>query len=107
MTIPLPPTAADIADTLDSLIALLEASAQAVAAGEVVDLAGLEGEVKPILDAALALPPADARSLLPRLEVLAASLEQVSQKLKDHHGDLGTETHANRIRAAAAYRPRD
>lgn len=107
MTIPLPPSPADIADTLDSLIDLLAVSAKAVSAGEIVDLAGLEGEVKPILDAALSLPPAEARGLLPRLETLAASLEQVSQSLKDHHGDLGTETHANRIRAAAAYRPRD
>ena len=106
MTIPLPPAAADIADTLASLQELLCASTANVRGGDMVDLAGLEREVKPILDAALALPPDQARALLPQLEAVLAALDGVSSSLQEVHGDKlgGTETHATRIRAAAAYR---
>ncbi len=106
MTIPLPPAAADIADTLASLDALLTASAANVRSGDIVELAGLEREVKPILDAALGLPPDQARALLPQLEKVMLGLEGLAMALKEVHGDKlgGTETHSTRIRAAAAYR---
>lgn len=106
MTILLPPAAADIADTLASLDALLTASTANVRKGDMVDLAGLEREVKPILDAALGLPAEQARALLPQLEQVMLALENLSTALREVHGDKlgGTETHATRIRAAAAYR---
>ncbi|WP_029014509.1 hypothetical protein [Niveispirillum irakense] len=107
MTIPLPPpTAADVSDALDGLLALLDASADNVRNGNMVELAGLEREVKPILDAALSLPPPDARSLLDKLEAVMNGLEALSTTLREKYGDTlgGTDAHATRIRAVAAYR---
>ena len=110
MTAPTTPpslaTAADINQTLDSLLDLLSRGDETLASGEMVDLAGLEREVKPILDAATALPPAEARALLPKLETVLAALDKVAGTLRSAHGDKlgGSDTHATRIRAAQAYR---
>ncbi|MFV3076164.1 hypothetical protein [Niveispirillum fermenti] len=109
-TIPARPDAADVAQTLDSLLELLARGEEALAKGEMVDLAGLEREVKPILEAATSLPPPDARSLLDRLEAVSGALDKVAATLERVHGDKlgGRETHATRIRAAQAYRtPKD
>jgi|APHig6443717497_1056834.scaffolds.fasta_scaffold12546_8 hypothetical protein len=105
-TIPTLPAPDDIGQTLDSLLSLLTQGDKTLAEGEMVDLYGLEREVKPILDTILALPPPQARSLLPRLEQVMTALEQVAGTLERVHGDKlgGRETHATRIRAAQAYR---
>jgi hypothetical protein len=104
--IPANPTAADVAQTLDSLLELLARGEETLAKGEMVDLAGLEREVRPILDAATSLPPPDARRLLPQIEAVMAALDKVAGTLENVHGDklAGGERHANRIRAAQAYR---
>lgn len=105
-TIPTLAAATDIDQTLDSLLSLLSQGEQKLAAGEMVDLYGLEREVQPILDAVLALPAEEARSLLPRLEQVLSALDRVAETLERVHGDKlgGRETHATRMRAAQAYR---
>lgn len=104
--IPDQPRADDIAQTLDLLLDLLKQGEERLAAGEMVDLAGLEREVQPLLEAAVALPPEEARSLLPRLERVMGLLEQVAATMERVHGARlgGSETHATRMRAAQAYR---
>lgn len=104
--IPALPNPADIDQTLDGLLTLLTRGEETLAGGEMVDLAGLEREIKPILDAVLSLPPADARNLLPKLESVLTALDQVAATLERVHGDTlgGRETHATRMRAAQAYR---
>ncbi|MFV3128545.1 hypothetical protein [Niveispirillum sp. KHB5.9] len=105
-TIPTLPAPDDIDQTLDSLLSLLTGGEQTLAGGEMVDLYGLEREVKPILDTILALPPAQARSLLPKLEQVLTALDQVAGTLERVHGDKlgGREAHATRMRATQAYR---
>lgn len=104
--IPGQPSAADITQTLDILLDLLKRGEQTLAAGEMVDLTGLEREVQPLLAAAVALPPEDARRLLPSLEAVMGLLDQVTATMERVHGATlgGSETHANRMRATQAYR---
>lgn len=105
-TIPTAPLSDGIAQALDSLTDLLTQGQAAIDAGGMVDMAGLEAEVRPILDAAMALPADQARALLPRLETMLAALDLVAECLQRVHGDTlgGRETHSTRIRAAQAYR---
>lgn len=105
-TIPTLAAPADIDQTLESLLSLLTSGEKTLAGGEMVDLYGLEREIKPILDAILALPAPQARALLPMLEQVLAALDKVAGTLEKVHGDKlgGRETHATRIRAAQAYR---
>ncbi|MFY8094522.1 MAG: hypothetical protein ACOVN0_13685 [Niveispirillum sp.] len=105
-TIPTLAAPADIDQTLESLLSLLTGGEETLAGGEMVDLYGLEREVKPILDAILSLPAPQARALLPKLEQVLAALDRVAGTLERVHGDKlgGRETHATRIRAAQAYR---
>lgn len=105
-TIPTLPALTDIEQTLDSLLALLTRGEETLAGGEMLDLYGLEREVKPILDAVLSLPPAQARAMLPRLDQVLTALDKVAGTLEHVHGDKlgGRETHATRMRAAQAYR---
>lgn len=97
---------AEIEQTLDSLLSLLVQGEKTLAGGEMVDLYGLEREVKPILDAILTLPPPDARALLPRMEQVMKALDNVAATLERVHGDKlgGREAHATRMRATQAYR---
>lgn len=105
-TIPALPAPDDVEQTLDSLLSLLTQGEGTLAGGEMVDLYGLEREVKPILDTILTLPPPQARALLPKLEQVMAALDKVAGTLERVHGDKlgGRETHATRMRAAQAYR---
>ncbi len=105
-TIPTLAAPADIDQTLDSLLTLLTQGAETLAGGDMVDLYGLEREIKPILDAVLALPAPQAHALLPKLEQVLAALDEVAGTLERVHGDKlgGRETHATRIRATQAYR---
>lgn len=105
-TIPTLPPLTDIEQTLDSLLSLLTRGEETLAGGEMLDLYGLEREVKPILDAVLSLPPVQARAMLPRLEQVLVALDKVAGTLERVHGDKlgGRETHATRMRAAQAYR---
>lgn len=105
-TIPTAPLPDDIAQALDSLTDLLTQGQAAIMAGGMVDMAGLEAEVRPILDAAMALPADQARTLLPRLDTMLTALDQVADSLQRVHGDTlgGRETHSTRIRATQAYR---
>lgn len=104
--IPGQPTAADIGQTLDSLLDLLTQGEETLAAGKMVDLAGLEREVQPILEAAVALPPDEARGLLPQLEAVMGLLDRVTGTMERVHGAKlgGSEAHATRMRATQAYR---
>lgn len=101
-----PADMAAVAAALADLQDLLDRSAALVSQGQWVDLAGMEREAKPLLDAVVALPPADARALLPDLERLLAALDTVGSALQAAHGDtMAAERNAARLRAAAAYRP--
>lgn len=108
MTDPKPAAAstADIAAALDALRDLLARSAEAVRRGDMMDLSGLDAEVKLALDAATALPPAQARALLPALDAVLAALDALEGDLKAVQGvaNPAPETASRRIRAAAAYR---
>lgn len=101
-----PSDMATVAAALADLQDLLDRSAALVSQGQWVDLAGLEREAKPLLDAVVALPPADARALLPDLERILAALDAVGAALQSAHGEtMSAERNAARLRAAAAYRP--
>ncbi|QJE72995.1 hypothetical protein HHL28_07755 [Aerophototrophica crusticola] len=101
-----PADMATIAAALADLQDLLDRSAALVAQGQWVDLAGMEREAKPLLDAVITLPAADARALLPDLERLLTALDAVGTALQAAHGEtLAAERNAARLRAAAAYRP--
>lgn len=97
--------ASEIARTFAELERVLVESAATVRRGDAVDLAGLEREVKTLLDATVMLPPTEARSLLPAMDRLLAALDGLEATLKDVHGPvMEKETASRRIRAAAAYR---
>jgi len=102
----LPPGRAEVEQALAGLDEVLAHSASLLARGDTVELAGLDGEAKAILDALLTLPTGDARALLPRLESVLQRLETIETTLRQGHGATGDERHARRIQAQAAYRRR-
>lgn len=107
MTTPSTPAAApaDIAQALAALEAVLTEGAAMVRRGDMVDLSGLDRELKGLLDAALLLPPPDARAMLPALDRLLAGLDALEADLRAVHGTaVEPEKASRRIRAAAAYR---
>jgi hypothetical protein len=107
--IPALASAADVAATLGDLNRLLDLAQQAAAKGEWVELAGLEREAQPILEAAVALPGEQARALLPELERAIALLDALETSLKAvGQGKFSPpDTPAKRLQAAAAYRRQD
>lgn len=62
----------------DGVEHLIEASRALLAAGERVDLAGLDGGIGLLCAKALDLPPATGRALRPRLTGLLRSLDEMS-----------------------------
>jgi hypothetical protein len=66
---------------LEAMSATLALACGLVAAGRRVDLQGLDSEVAAICDAALALPPDEARLLRPRLIAMCAQVDELAAAL--------------------------
>ncbi|WP_114392029.1 hypothetical protein [Oleisolibacter albus] len=102
------PDAGTVAATLDSLHQVLAGSTALVAKGEMVDLAGLEQEAREVLDSLLALPGSQARGLLPALDSMLTALDALAAALSAAQAVRdGAAAQTARLRAAAAYRPRE
>ncbi|TWB34819.1 hypothetical protein [Nitrospirillum viridazoti] len=102
MTPPLSPQADALATAMDDLLAILNRTADLVAAGDAVEFAGLEDEATALCNAVVQLPPQEARSFLPRLEGVLAALERLEAVVRKAN-EL-TQGKATVGRAAAAYR---
>jgi hypothetical protein len=72
--------------------------------GRIVNLAALQGRTKQVCDAALALPRAESRTLVPAMEALLTALDTLAAKLNDRFGDLPSLSgHVGADAAASAY----
>jgi hypothetical protein len=69
------------AEEAAALAATLRSAAAEAAAGARVDLAGVDGRVKRICDAVLALPPGDAAAAAPAMDGLVAALDALREAL--------------------------
>lgn len=104
-----PPTAAALAEEADALVAALAEALAAVEGGVPLEMDGLDGWVSSLCEGATSLPPAQARSLLGRLDAVVAGMDALSVALGDQQRRLmdavaaRPDAHTNRRRAASAY----
>lgn len=69
------------AEEAAALAATLRSAAAEAAAGGRVDLSGVDGRVRLICDAVLALPPGDAAAAAPAMDGLVAALDALRDAL--------------------------
>lgn len=72
-------------EKVDSLVAT---AIRLLSEGRVVDLSALEGRCRAACDAALALDPADRKTLVPAMEALLTALDALTTDLNQRFGDL-------------------
>ena len=103
-------TTAEFESRLARTAALIGAARGVLRDGKVVDLAGLEDEVKTLCEAATALPADATEAMRPRLIALVDDLGRLAEELTVQHGELMREMGDlnKRQQATAAYgRPSD
>jgi hypothetical protein len=75
-------------DELLKIESLIATAVRLLDEGRVVDLAALEDRTKRACDAALALPRAETRPLIPAMEALLAALDALTANLRERFGDI-------------------
>lgn len=88
MTATCPETAKEILAELTALQSAVEETAGLIANGHQLDLTPLGVRVGLVCDAAVALPAAESRALLPPLEKLIESLDVLTERLDTAFGHL-------------------
>lgn len=95
----------DIRLDIEKASSVVATGRRLVAQGRTLDLSALETKVAAACAAIGALPKDDARDLLPALEALLGSLDQLEEDLKSQYAaHLGGAQPADPTRAAAVYR---
>ncbi len=77
-------------DELLKIESLIATAVRLLDEGRVVDLKALEERTKRACDAALALPRADSRPLVPAMEALLAALDALTANLRDRFSEMPT-----------------
>ena len=77
-------------DELLKIESLIATAVRLLDEGRVVELSALQERTKRICDAALALPKADSRPMIPAMEALLASLDALTANLNGRFGDMPT-----------------
>ena len=79
-------------DELLKIESLIATAVRLLDEGRVVDLAALEERTRRACDAALALPKAESKPLVPAMEALLAALDALTANLRDRFGDIPSLT---------------
>lgn len=79
---------ASIEGELVKIESLIATAVRLLDEGRVVELSALQERTKRVCDAALALPRAESRPLLPAMETLLAALDALTANLSRRFGDL-------------------
>ncbi len=99
-----PETHGEIEAELTKIESLISTAVRLVGEGRLVDLSALERRTLHACDAAVALPSDESRSLLPVMERLIGSLDELTERLTVEFGDLPKlQGEAAPITAASAY----
>jgi hypothetical protein len=77
-------------DELLKIESLIATAVRLLDEGRVVDLAALEERTRRACDAALALPRAETKPLVPAMEALLAALDALTINLRGRFGNLPT-----------------
>lgn len=80
---PMAQTREQIETRMRDITAFIEQSADSVRAGRMVTLHHLDDEVAALCDAAITLPPADAKTVQPLMATMIGKLEELSSALQD------------------------
>ena len=78
-----------LAGEIAKLASLIATARRLLAGGTGVELSALEEKVAALCAALTALPPDEARPLVPALERLLGSLDRLREDLDSHYGRLG------------------
>jgi hypothetical protein len=82
-------TREQIETRMRELTAFIAQSAQTVREGRLVTLHHLDDEVAALCDAAVALPPAEAKEIQPAMAGMIAQLEDLANALQDYRTQKG------------------
>jgi hypothetical protein len=78
----------DLERAIEQAGALIQAASRLISEGRVLDLKGLEGRIARLCRSVAARPGLEAQSYLPRLEALAAGLDELGQVVDDRRALL-------------------
>lgn len=96
---------ASIADELRQTAAMVDAARAVVAAGDLVDLDGLDARVRAMMDRLAQLPPADRTDVKPALIALMDAVAAIERAITEQRDAIARELSnlATRRRAVTAY----
>lgn len=92
----------DLERSIEQAAGLINAASRLISEGRVLDLKGLEGRIARLCRAVAVKPEDEAKSLLPRLEGLLSSLDELGRVVDERRALLSEFAEEMPLPAAAA-----